>query len=220
MANKGIPVTDELVTYLLDHSIPRTEVHENLVAVTQDALGDTAIMQISPEQGPLLTFLTRMVGARHAIEVGTFTGLSSLCIAEGLPEDGRLVCFDVSERWTSVGRMFWDEAGVGERVELILGDAAETLAAYLGRVDDPVDFAFIDADKPGYVTYFELLVDRLAPGGLIVFDNALFSGEVLADEPSENAAAIAAVNRIVADDDRVDTVLLNVGDGLLIARRR
>lgn len=220
MANKGIPVTDELITYLLDHSIPRTEVHDNLVAVTLEALGDTAIMQISPEQGPLLTLLTQLTGARHAIEVGTFTGLSALCIAEGLAPNGRLVCFDVSERWTSVGRMFWDEAGVGEQIELIIGDAAETLAAYLADTSDSVDFAFIDADKPGYVAYFELLVDRLAPGGLIVFDNALFSGDVLADEPGESAAAIVAVNRIVADDDRVDTVLVNVGDGLLIARRR
>lgn len=214
---KGLVMTPELREYLLAHSIPRTDVHRRLVAATAEALGDTAIMQIAAEQGPLLTFLARLVGARTAVEVGTFTGLSALCIAEGLGPDGELTCFDISEEWVSIGRPYWEEAGVADRIEVVIGPAAETLAAW--TPPRPVDLAFIDADKPGYPTYYELLVERMAPGGLIVVDNALFSGAVLDDaSDDDNVVAIRAFNEMVAADDRVDTVLVNVGDGLVCIR--
>jgi caffeoyl-CoA O-methyltransferase len=219
MAVKGIQVTDELVAYLLEHSIPRRDVHRRLVRATAERLGDTAIMQIAQEQGPLLTFLAKLIGARQAVEIGTFTGLSALCIAEGLAEGGKLTCFDVSEEWTSVGVPFWQEAGVSDRIELVIGPAAETLAAH--GFDEPIDFAFIDADKEGYGTYLDLVLERMRPGGLVVADNALFFGAVLEDPPpDDNAAAIAAFNSRVAGDDRVDCTLVNVGDGLMLIRKR
>jgi caffeoyl-CoA O-methyltransferase len=218
MANKGIPPTDELLAYLLERSIPRTEVHRRLVAATEQQLGDTARMQISEEQGPLLTFLARLVGARQAVEVGTFTGLSALCIAEGLADGGRLTCFDLSEEWTSIGRPYWEEAGVADRIELVIGPAAETLVAR--SFDPPVDFAFVDADKGGYLTYVDLLLERMRPGGLIVVDNALYGGQVLDPTAEGNPAEIRRFNDRVAADDRVDATLVNVGDGLMLLRKR
>lgn len=218
MANKGIQLTDELLTYVLEHSIPRTEVHRRLVTTTEQALGETARMQISEEQGPLLTFLARLVGARQAVEVGTFTGLSALCIAEGLSEGGRLTCFDLSEEWTSIGRPFWEEAGVADRIDLVIGPAAETLAER--NFDPPVVFAFVDADKGGYLTYVDLLLDRMRPGGLIVVDNTLYGGQVLDPAAEGNPADIRRFNDAVASDDRVDATLVNVGDGLMPLRKR
>lgn len=218
MAGKGITVTDELIDYLLAHSLPRTDVHRDLVTATREAMGDWSIMQISPEQGPLLTFLARLIGAREAVEVGTFTGLSALCIAEGLGDGGHLTCFDVSDEYVDVGRPFWERAGVAERIDVVIGPARDTLAAF--TPPRPLDLAFIDADKPSYGAYFELVLERMAPGGLVVFDNALYSGAVLDPSDDENTRAIMAVNDRVASDDRVDAVLVNVGDGLLMARRR
>lgn len=218
MAGKGITVTDALVEYLLDHSIPRSDVHRDLVVATEAEMGDWSIMQISPEQGPLLTFLARLVGAREAIEVGTFTGLSALCIAEGLTDDGHLSCFDVSEEYVAVGRPYWERAGVADRIDVVIGPAAETLAAF--EPPRPVDLAFIDADKPSYGTYYELVLERLRPGGLVVFDNSLYSGAVLEPTDDANTQAIMAVNDRIAADSRVDVVLVNVGDGLLMARKR
>ena len=218
MANKGIQLTDELLTYVLDHSIPRTGVHRRLVTATEEQLGDTSRMQISEEQGPLLTFLARLVGARQAVEVGTFTGLSALCIAEGLAEGGHLTCFDLSEEWTSIGVPYWEEAGVAERIELVIGPAAQTLAAR--SFDPPVDFAFVDADKGGYLTYIDLVLERMRPGGLIVVDNALYGGAVLDPAAEGNPAEIRRFNDAVAVDDRVDATLVNVGDGLMLLRKR
>ena len=219
MANKGIQVTDELQGYMLEHSIPRTDVHRRLVEVTAESLGSTSIMQISPEQGPLLTFLVRLIGAQRAVEIGTFTGLSALCIAEGLPADGRLSCFDISEEWTSVGVPFWNEAGVGDRIELFIGPAAETLVAH--TFDTPIDFAFIDADKGGYWTYYELILERMRAGGLMVVDNALYFGAVLdAHHGDANVQAIREFNDLVAGDARVECSLINVGDGLMLIRKR
>jgi len=218
MADKGISMTGELRSYLLAHSLPRSEVHRELVAATSAAMGDLSIMQIAEEQGPFMTFLARLVGARRAVEVGTFTGLSALCIAEGLTDDGRLTCFDVNDEYVSVGRPFWDRAGVGDRIDVIIGPAVDTLAAF--DPGGPVDLAFIDADKVSYQRYFDLILEMLRPGGLIVFDNSLYFGAVLEVSDDENISAIRSVNDAVASDDRVDTVLLNVGDGLLLARKR
>ncbi len=218
MADKGIPMTDELRAYLLAHSLPRSEVHAELVAATRQAMGDLSIMQIAEEQGPFMTFLTRLVGAHRAVEVGTFTGLSALCIAEGLPADGHLTCFDISDEYVAVGRPYWERAGVGDRIDVVIGPAVETLAAW--EPDGPVDLAFIDADKVSYGQYYERLLELLRPGGLVVFDNSLYFGAVLEDRDDDNIRAIRAVNDAVAADDRVDAVLLNVGDGLLLARKR
>jgi caffeoyl-CoA O-methyltransferase len=174
-------------------------------------------MQISHDEGELLTMLVRLVGARQAVEVGTFTGYSSICIARGLPDDGRLLCCDVSEEWTSIARRYWERAGVADRIDLRIAPALETLRALpSGR---HLDFAFIDADKTGYAAYFEEIVPRVRPGGLIVLDNMLRDGRVL-DPQNDDDRAIDALNDALRADERVDVVLLPVRDGVSLARVR
>ena len=153
------------------------------MAETRPRCRDMRELQIAPEQAPFLTFLTRLLGARQAVEVGTFTGLSSLAIARGLPPDGRLICFDMSEEFTVIARRYWERAGLADRIDLRLGPAADTLAAL---PDEPhLDLAFIDADKTGYPMYWAELVPRMRPGGVIVVDNVLRGGQVLAPEDPE-----------------------------------
>jgi caffeoyl-CoA O-methyltransferase len=178
-----------------------------------------AMMQVAPEQGAFMTILTRLVGARHAIEVGTFTGYSSLCIARGLPEDGRLLCCDVNEEWTAIARRYWEAAGVSAKIELELAPAIETLRSLPER--EYVDLAFIDADKPSYQSYYEELLRRLRPNGVILVDNTLWSGNVidLAVE-DDNTTALRAFNDAVAADTRVDCVQLPISDGLTLLRKR
>jgi len=176
-------------------------------------------MQIAPEQGALMEMLCRLLGARRAIEIGTFTGYSALCIARALPEDGRLVCCDVSEDWTSVGRPFWRRAGVESRIDLRIAPARETLESLAD--EPPFDFAFIDADKTGYTHYYEALLERVRPGGLILVDNVLWSGRVVeADVRDADTLAIRAFNEHVSRDSRVDCVMLPVSDGLTLLRVR
>ena len=166
-----------------------------------------------------MTLLARLLGARRAIEVGTFTGYSALCLARGLSDDGRLLCCDVSDEWTRIGKPYWEQAGVAHKIDLRLGPAAETLRAL--PPDPVVDLAFIDADKGGYPTYYEEILKRLRPGGLILVDNVLFMGTVV--DPSvqnENVVAIRAFNEKVAADERVDRVMIPVGDGLTLLRKR
>ncbi|MBU3702236.1 MAG: SAM-dependent methyltransferase [Acidimicrobiia bacterium] len=215
--SKGVAVTPELRQYLIDHSITQPDVNAELVEATKMAMQGLSIMQIAEEQGPFLTWLARLLGTRHAIEIGTFTGLSALCIAQGLEADGRLTCFDINEEFVSVGRPFWERAGVADRIEVVIGPAAETLVEF--RPDAQIDFAFIDADKTGYRTYYETLVPLMRPGGIIAFDNSLYFGAVLTDADDADTASIKALNDHVAADPRVETVLLNVGDGLLLARK-
>jgi caffeoyl-CoA O-methyltransferase len=176
-------------------------------------------MQLAPEQAALLTWLVRLIGAREAIEVGTFTGLSSLSIARGLPADGHLLCCDVSEEWTAIAKRHWEMAGVADRIELRIGPGAETLRAL---PDEPlIDFALIDADKAGYPVYFDEIVRRLRPGGVVCVDNVLWHGGVVdRSDDSETTQVIRAFNDAVAADERVDAVLLPIGDGLTLARRR
>ena len=175
-------------------------------------------MQITADEGALLTMLARLTGARNAVEVGTFTGYSSICIARGLADGGRLLACDVSGEWTEVAQRYWAEAGVADRIELRLAPAAETLAAL--PAEPSVDFAFVDADKESYPTYYEELVGRLRPGGLVLLDNVLLGGRVFdADEQGERAVAMRAVNDRVAADDRVDVVMLPLRDGVTVARR-
>jgi len=216
---RALPVTSELVDYAVSHgSWPVDAVLADLRAETS-ALGGPAGMQIGPDQGQLLTFLTRLVGARRAVEVGTFTGYSSLCIARGLVEGGTLLCCDVSEEWTAIGRRAWERAGVADRIDLRLAPALDTLRGL--PTDVPVDLAFIDADKPGYLDYWQELVPRVRSGGLLLADNVLWSGAIIDPANTEaNTEALRGFNAAVAADDRVEAVILPAFDGLTIARRR
>jgi len=217
-APKSFFLSPAIHDYLVAHGTPPDAPQRALIEETA-ALGGISMMQIAPEQGAFMTLLTRIVGARHAVEVGTFTGYSALCIARGLPPDGRLLCCDVSEEWTSVGRRFWEQAGVADRIELRIAPAVETLRS-LPR-DESIDLAFIDADKPSYAAYYEELLARLRPNGVILVDNVLWGGSVAEEDPKdENRVAIRAFNDMVASDDRVDAAMIPLGDGLTLLRKK
>jgi predicted O-methyltransferase YrrM len=181
-----------------------------------------ARMQIGPDQGAFFALLVHLTGTRRALEIGTFTGYSSLAIAAALPEDGKLVACDVSEEWTRIARRYWAEAGLSNRIELRLGPALQTLAALRreGAVES-FDFAFIDADKESIDAYYEACLDLIRPNGLIAVDNVLWHGAVVDPSVSDTETeAIRALNRKVRDDSRVEACLLTVGDGILLARKR
>jgi predicted O-methyltransferase YrrM len=206
-----------LYDYLVAHRSPDDDVVQELREETA-RLGDDAVMQISPDQATLLRILVAAIGARRALEIGTFTGFSALSIARGLPPDGRLLCLDRSEEWTGIARRFWARAGVADRIELRLGPAAESLRAL--PEEPTLDFAFIDADKKGYVVYWDEVVRRLRPGGVVAVDNVLWEGEVVRpEEQGENVRAIRRFNERVRADERVESVMLPVADGLTLARR-
>lgn len=222
---KSFTTSPELRDYLIGHSGPLDDVQRSLIERTR-ALGTVAVMQVTLEQGAFLTMLAGAVRARRAIEIGTFTGYSALCIARGMADDGLLTCCDINEQWTSIGREHWDRAGVGHKIELRLQPALDTIRAY---PETPIfDFAFLDVldvfldeDQPGYAGYFDELVPRMLPGGLIVVDNVLFAGGVLdEDTTDDNARRIQEFNRQVAADRRMEVVMLPVSDGVTIARRR
>jgi caffeoyl-CoA O-methyltransferase len=214
---KYTALDDRLYEYLEAHRSPDDAVLRALREETE-ALGAHAGMQISAEQGTLLRLLTAARGARQAIEVGTFTGYSALSIARGLAPGGRLLCLDVSAEWTGVARRYWAKAGLSERIELRLGPATESLRAL---PDEPqFEFAFIDADKQGYLSYWDEVVRRLRPGGLVAVDNVLWSGDVVRPEAQDDeVAAIRSFNERVLADPRVECVMLAVADGLTLARR-
>jgi caffeoyl-CoA O-methyltransferase len=217
-APKSFLLTPALGDYLVAHGTPPDAVQDALIAETA-ALGPISGMQIAPEQGAFLTILTRLIGARRAIEIGTFTGYSALCIARGLPADGALLCCDVSEEWTAVGRQYWEKAGVAERIELRVAPALDTLVTLTPT--PPFDLAFIDADKPNYANYFDALFPLMRPNGVILVDNVLWDGNVVQPEvDDDNTRAIRAFNDKVAADDRVDTVMLPIADGLTLCRKR
>jgi len=217
MARTFLP--EPLEQYLFDVLSPRTPVQERLRTETQ-ALPQAG-MQIGPDQGLFLGLLVRMLDARRVIEVGTFTGYSALAMAMALPPGGRVLCCDISEEYTAIARRYWKEAGVESRIELRLGPARETLTGVLAA-EGPAsqDLAFIDADKTGYDVYYELCLQLVRPGGIITIDNVLWSGRV-ADPAVKDAdtAALRALNLKIRDDQRVDAVVLTVGDGLTLARR-
>lgn len=213
-----VPITPDLYAYVVGHTGQPDAVQRDLIERTYE-LGDVAGMQISPDQGAFLTVLTKLVGARRAIEVGTFTGYSALCIAYGLPPDGRLLCCDVNEEWTSIARDAWQCADVSERIELRLGDALDTLRSL--PMDESLDLAFVDANKDGYWAYYEELLPRLRPGGTVLFDNTLFGGLVADFSTTDTGAlAIREFNERLAADDRVEIAMLTVADGLTLARKR
>ena len=207
-------VPTEIEAYAAAHLTPAPEVHAAIRRETGERT-TAPQMQVSAIEGRLLMLLARMVDARLAVEVGTFTGSSALHIAEGLAEGGRLVTCDVSEEWTAIARRHWAQSPFGERIELRLGPALQTIAG----IDGPIDLAFIDADKTSYVDYWEALVPRMRRGGVIVADNVLWSGRVL-DPQKADDHAIVAFNRHVVADGRVEHVMLTVRDGITIARVR
>jgi caffeoyl-CoA O-methyltransferase len=211
-------LTEALHEYVVAHSSQPDEVLRDLAAETVERYGGTAGMQIGPEQGTFMTLIAQLTGACTAVEVGTFTGYSAICLARGLGEDGRLLCCDVSEEWTSAARRYWERAGLTGRIELRLGPAAETLAALASGTT--FDLAFIDADKTGYVEYWDLIVPMIRPGGVILVDNTLSHGRVVdLAEQGESVQGIRQFNGHARADERVELVLLPIGDGLTLARK-
>lgn len=176
-------------------------------------------MQIAPEQGQFMQLLIKMMGAKRAIEIGTFTGYSALSIATALPADGELICCDINEEWTSIGKPYWEKANVADKITLILDDAIATMDRLISENIEPLDFAFIDADKTNYLRYYEQAKQLLRPGGLIAIDNVLWSGNV-ADESiqDEDTVAIRDFNQQVYSDKTVDISLVPIADGLTLAR--
>lgn len=220
MTPRSFLLTPELADYVRAGSEATDDVAVDLIAETA-AMAERgeapATMQIAPEQGTFMQLLTRAVGARRAVEIGTFTGYSALCIARGLPDDGHLVCLDRSEEWTAVARRYWERAGLADRIELRLGDALAALRAM--PAEETFDLAFVDADKTGYPAYVEELYDRMTPNGLVLLDNMLRSGRVL-DPQSDDDRVLDALNAALAGDPRWETVLLPLADGLTVLRKR
>jgi len=189
------------------------------LAAETAALGPISIMQVSVEQGAFLTLLAHLLGARRTVEIGTFTGYSAISIARGLAADGRLLCCDVSDEWAAIARRYFTRAGVAERITLRLAPAIETIRSLPATPE--IDLVFIDADKTGYRAYYEELLPRVRPGGVVAFDNVLWAGHVVdPSDTSENTAAIRALNDFLVTDERVDLVMLPISDGLTLARKR
>lgn len=220
MANKTIGISDELAAYVVEVGTREPEVlarlREETASIPQHG------MQIAPEEGAFLAMLVELMGARRCIEIGTFTGYSSTAVALALPDDGKLVCCDVSEDWTSMARKYWSEAGVSDKIDLRIAPAADTLDKLLADGQEATyDFAFVDADKTGYDGYYERLLRLVRPGGLIAFDNTLWDGKVLDQSAQdEDTRALQALNLKLAGDERIALCLLPVADGVTLARRR
>jgi caffeoyl-CoA O-methyltransferase len=215
MAFKTIGISDELHAYVLAHGPQPDQVLTDLTAETREKLGPEARLQIAPEQVGFLSILTRALNVRYAVEVGTFTGLSSIAIARSLPADGKLICCDVSAEFTAIARRYWERAGVTDRVELRLGPAADTLAAM--PAEPRFDLAFIDADKTGYPTYWNEIVPRMRPGGVILVDNVLRGGRIVDPPTNPDDAAMGPFNDMVTADRRVTATILPFADGITMA---
>jgi len=220
MSGRLLPLTETLQAYVDRHGAREHPVLAELRDATRGM--KHAQMQIGPDQGAFMALLVKLIGARRALEIGVFTGYSSLAVALALPEDGRLVACDVSEEWTAIARRHWEKAGVAKKIELRLAPALETLDALIrGGASGTFDFAFIDADKSNYAGYYERCLSLLRAGGLVAVDNTLWSGAVTdAADRSKDTEAIRRFNDAVQADGRVDMALLTVGDGLTLARKR
>jgi caffeoyl-CoA O-methyltransferase len=219
MAGKFTTMSPELHAYAVEHGVRQDDVLRRLAEETERELADVAIMQIAPDQGAFMTLLVRLLGARRALELGTFTGYSAICIARGLAEDGLLVTCDLSEEWARIARRYWEEAGVADRIELRLGPALETLRALPSS--EPFDFAFIDADKSEYPEYYEECLRLLRPGGLVMLDNVFRGGAVVdPDDDDPRNVATRVLNERVAGDQRVEVAMLPVSDGVTLALKR
>jgi caffeoyl-CoA O-methyltransferase len=215
---KYTALDDELHRYLVEHGARQDDVLRRLAHETE-ALGGVSVMQIAPDQGALITLLVRATGVRRALELGTFTGYSTICIARGLPDEGRVLTCDVSEDWAKIARRYFRDAGVEGRIELRLGPALDTMRSMPAA--ESFDFAFIDADKESYPAYYEEVLARLRPAGLMMIDNVLRGGAVLdsADDSPANTA-VRELNERIASDERVDVAMLGVADGITLARKR
>ena len=220
MANRTIGISGELAAYVVKMGTREPDVlarlREETAAIPQHR------MQIAPEEGAFLAMLVELTGARRCIEIGTFTGYSSTAVALALPDDGKLLCCDVSEDWTSMARRYWADAGVTSKIDLRIAPAIETLDQLIESGESAVyDFAFVDADKTGYDGYYERLLRLVRPGGLIAFDNTLWGGAVLEqDAEDDDTRAIQALNAKLAADERITVCLLPLADGVTLARRR
>jgi caffeoyl-CoA O-methyltransferase len=216
---KSFTLSPAIHEYLVAHGTPPDDVQRWLIDETKERVPGLSMMQVAPEQGAFMTVLTRLLDVRRAVEVGTFTGYSALCIARGLAGGGRLLCCDVSEEWTSIAREAWTRAGVADRIDLRLAPAIETLRAL--PAEETIDLAFIDADKASYAAYYEELLRRLRPNGAILVDNTLWMGTVVDESVTDDdTKAIRAFNDEVAADERVDSVQLPISDGLTLLRKR
>jgi len=220
MSNRSITLTDPIYQYMNDVSLREAPVlralREETAALTQRS------MQIAPEQGQFMALLVRLLQARRCLEIGVFTGYSSLATALALPPDGRIVACDVSEEWTAIARRYWEQGGVAHRIDLHIAPATNTLDALLQQGQaGTFDLAFIDADKTNYLAYYERTLQLLRPGGLVLIDNTLWSGRVA--DPAVNdpdTVALRELNTALLRDERVDLSLLPVGDGLTLALKR
>lgn len=219
MSNRSIGLKPELYDYLLSASVREPA---ELARLRAETAGHPQVnMQIAPEQGQFMALLVKLMGAKRCIEVGVFTGYSSLAVALALPPTGRIVACDISEEYTQIARRHWEAAGVAGRIDLRIAPALDTLDALLAAGDGGYDFAFIDADKGAYADYYERLLALLRPGGLIAVDNTLWDGDVAdAANQEPDTVAIRAFNEKLRDDERVDLSLVPIGDGLTLARKR
>jgi caffeoyl-CoA O-methyltransferase len=215
--SKFTPLNEELYEYIVaQRSNSSDPVLDKLRAETETLGDDLKQMQIGADQGAFFTILVAALGVKNALEIGTFTGFSSTCIARGLPADGKLICLDQSEEWTNMARRVWKEAGVDSKIELRLGDAHENVK----NVKGPLDFVFIDADKTGYDHYYEIILPQVRQNGVIVFDNMLRGGRVInPDSENENDVSVVALNQKLANDNRVQCALVPIADGLQICRK-
>lgn len=219
MSRRTINLDDTLYQYLLDHSLRE---HPEQTALREaTAKHPRGGMQISPEQGQFMALLIKLIGARHTIEVGTFTGYSALTVALALPPDGRILACDISDEYTSIGKPYWQRAGVANRIELVIAPAVQTLDARIAAGETGrYDFAFIDADKEGYDDYYECCLQLVRQGGLIAFDNTLWGGDVARPAHDDDTRALQALNDKLHRDERIDMAMLPIGDGLTLARKR
>jgi caffeoyl-CoA O-methyltransferase len=216
--SKFTPLTDELHDYMVGHGARQDDVLRRVQDETA-AMGDIAVMQIAPDQGAFMTLLAQLTGAREAIELGTFTGYSAICIARGLAPGGRLIACELSEEYAEVAAANLAAAGVADRVEIRIGPALDTLADI--PENETFDLAFIDADKESYPAYYEQVLARTKPGGLIVVDNVLAAGRVIdPDNDQGQVRAIRETNELIAGDERVDSAMVAIADGLMLARKR
>jgi caffeoyl-CoA O-methyltransferase len=218
VAHRSEQIGMHINAYLCAHSTPPDAILRELAHETAEWFPGERSLAIAPEQGTLMTILTRLTGARSALEIGTFTGYSSICLARGLAPGGSLLCCDVNADWTSLAREYWQKAGVSDVIELRLAPGADTLRSL--PADASLDLAFIDADKTGYATYWDEIVPRTRAGGIILVDNTFLHGRIFDAEPDPDARAIRDFNEHALADDRVGLAMLSVGDGLIFARKK
>jgi len=215
MAGRAPLLPPKVARYVEERGMREPQILRELRARTASV--PNSGMQIGADQGAFMAILVKLMGAKRCIEIGTYTGYSALAVALALPEDGTIVCCDVSEEWTAIGKPFWKKAGVEQKIDLRIGPALETLKKLKG----PFDFVFIDADKPNYINYYERCLELLRPGGLIAVDNVLWSGEVANEKAKDElTVALRKFNDKVYKDERVELVMLSIGDGVTLALKK